>query len=332
MGQSNSSGSITVFCSSKKSKNGPKKKGKPESQLKLSVIKGLYLGFIPLVSKTLHQFTASETIMKIRKALPHQLTAKRFVHACAFLITEKLADGDYDGILVEYGAYTRGRDSDYDREVYFLNFEGESGLRYTEMTLKEFKENMQEANTIEDEKTKKKELINLPYLECRVNSVNLFHMLIERIIFGEDYKKNPTKCFYTVFSNEEARQKYFKTYKGENYSLLKYNCQNFVNKLIEASYATLIPDMKIEIINNQLCFCIEKIDYKNLNYYVPPCIAEALEKNEKIITQRLKEGKPRIVENNFLNFYDWNNFTEALDEAKKNLELEIEKTQSKKDK
>ena len=90
--------------------------------------------------------------------------------------------------------------------------------------------------------------------------------------------------------------------------------------------------MKIEIINNQLCFCIEKIDYNNLNYYVPPCIAEALEKNEKIITQRLKEGKPRIVENNFLNFYDWNNFTEALDEAKKNFELETEKTQSKKDK
>lgn len=313
MGQSNSSGCITVFCSSLKNKNGTiKKKGKSNCELMISLINHLYIGFIPLSFKFLHKFTFNDSIMKIRKFLPYQLTAKRFVHACAFLVTKKLDNGDYDGILVEYGAYTKSRDGDYDKEVFFLNFEKNTGLRYTEMTLKEFKAIMEEANSIVDEKTKKKVLINLPYLECNVNSVNLFHMLIDRIIFGEDYKKNPTKYFYSTFFNEENRKNFLNKYKGENYNLFKYNCQNFVNKLIEASYATLSREMMLKIINNELFVCMEKIDYKNLNYYVPPCIVEALEKNEKIIIQRLNEGKSNIVENNFRNFYNWDHFIECL--------------------
>lgn len=327
MGQSNSSssGCITVFCSSLKNKNGIiKKKGKYEVELKTSLINHLYIGFIPLSFKFLHKFTYNESIMKIRKFLPYQLTAKRFVHACVFLATKQLDNDDYDGILVEYGAYTKSRDGDYDREVFFLNFEGNTGLRYTEMTLKEFKANMEEANSIVDEKTKKKVLINLPYLKCNVNSVNLFHMLIERIIFGEDYKKNPTKYFYTTVFNEEERKNFLKAYKGEKYNLLKFNCQNFVGKLIEASYATLSREMKLKIINNELCVCIEQIDYKNLNYYVPPCIVEALEKNEKIIIQRLKEGKSNIVENNFRNFYNWDNFMECMLGAHQNFKMREE--------
>lgn len=54
-----------------------------------------------------------------------------------------------------------------------------------------------------------------------------------------------------------------------------------------------------------------------MKYYVPPNIVEALENNQKLIDQRLKEGKSRIVENNIKSFRDPYNFMESLYELDK---------------
>ena len=54
------------------------------------------------------------------------------------------------------------------------------------MTLDEFKTRMENEN---------KGTENVPYFQCVVHSVNFFHQLIERAIFGEEHAKNPTKIF-----------------------------------------------------------------------------------------------------------------------------------------
>jgi hypothetical protein len=103
----------------------------------------------------------------------------------------------------------------------------------------------------------------------------------------------------------------------KNYDLIQYNCQCFVTKIIEASYATIDPYVVETITNDRIDYIKLKIDYKNLKYYVPPNIVEALENNQKLIDQRLKEGKSRIVENNIKSFRDPYNFMESLYELDK---------------
>ena len=65
-------------------------------------------------------------------------------------------------------------------------FVWENGLRYTEMTLEQFKRRMNRLNQGTN---------NISYIKCNVNSINHFHQLIEKSIFGEKYSDNPTKIF-----------------------------------------------------------------------------------------------------------------------------------------
>ena len=62
----------------------------------------------------------------------------------------------------------------------------------------------------------------------------------------------------------------------------------------------------------------KKIDYDYLKLNVPPNIVDALEKNKKIIEQRIKEGKSTIVENNIASFYDFGNFMETMNQLEEN--------------
>ena len=228
-GSGNISGKIAVFSGPlrKIKDRPPRKPGKDKADLMLSKIDHLYIGLSPLGPKTFHNFTHS--IEKIRAKLPTFLVAKRWVHACVFLATTKLSNTNYDGILIEYGAYVEDTDT-YEHEIFYLE---KDGLRFTEMTLDEFKTRMENEN---------KGTENVPYFQCVVHSVNFFHQLIERAIFGEEHAKNPTKNFYQLFiGNEKLEDKFKNTYRGKNYDLIRYNCQCFVAKLIEASYATLVP-------------------------------------------------------------------------------------------
>ena len=305
-GSGNVSGIIAVGSGPlRKNKNKTvKKKGKKEWELFIEKIDHLYIGFLPLISNTMHKFT--NAIVGFRKIFPTFLFAKRWVHACVFLATKEMSNENYDGILLEYGAYIKDCD-DYEREVFFIN--GENGMRYTEMTLEEFKTRMIELNS---------ESGNIPFIKCNVNSINLFNNLIERTIYGEEYAKNPN-LFAPLFrlNDEKLNEKYLHSYNGKNYDLIKFNCQCFVTKIIEASYATIAPFVMQTVINNRLCYINLKIDYENMKYYIPPNIVEALERNKKLIDQRLKEGKTRIVENNIKSFINPHNFMESLFEMDK---------------
>ena len=222
------------------------------------------------------------------------------------MATKEINNENYEGILIEYGAYVKDCD-DYEREVFFIN--GENGLRYTEMTVEEFIRRMVQLNSGTG---------NIPFIKCNVNSVNTFFHLIERTIFGKNYTTNPN-LFSQLhrFKDKNLEEKYINSYNGKNYDLIQYNCQCFVTKIIEASYATIAPYVVETIINDRIDYIKLKIDYKNLKYYVPPNIVEALENNQKLIDQRLKEGKSRIVENNIKSFKDPYNFMESLYELDK---------------
>jgi hypothetical protein len=294
-GKGDLSGKSAVF-------SGPLRKNKSIStnkEEKLNVdlisrrIDHLYIGFTPLISKTMHKFT--NAIVGFRKLFPTFLFAKRWVHACIFLAIKELDKENYNGFLIEYGAYVEGSDN-YENKVYFV---GETGLRYTEMNLEEFKRRM----IIINEGTN-----NIPFLKCNVNSINLFQFLIDRIIFGNEFSNNPQKLYDNLMINEDFREKYCKTYCGENYNLITYNCQHFVSKLIEASYATIAPFVGYIKIGNFIYFQKLEINFDELKYHVPPNIVEALKRNEEIIAQRKKEGKSRIVENNISNFFYKNDF------------------------
>ena len=54
------------------------------------------------------------------------------------------------------------------------------------MTLEQFKRRMNRLNQGTN---------NIQYIKCNVNSINHFHHLIEKSIFGEKYSDNPTKIF-----------------------------------------------------------------------------------------------------------------------------------------
>ena len=305
-GSGASSGNVAISSGPlRKNKNMPEKKiGKKEWELKIQKIDHLYIGFIPLISKTMHKFTNS--IVGFRKIFPTFLFAKRWVHACILLATKEINNENYEGILIEYGAYVKDCD-DYEREVFFIN--GENGLRYTEMTVEEFIRRMIQLNSGTG---------NVPFIKCNVNSVNTFFHLIERTIFGKNYTTNPN-LFSRLhrFKDKNLEEKYINSYNGKNYDLIQYNCQCFVTKIIEASYATIDPYVVETITNDRIDYIKLKIDYKNLKYYVPPNIVEALENNQKLIDQRLKEGKSRIVENNIKSFRDPYNFMESLYELDK---------------
>ena len=239
---------------------GPKLRDKTELQILHFKFDELYIGFIPLGSTNLH--ILSNHLFDFRKKLPKGLGAKKFVHACAFV----KAHGSEDGILVEYGAYVKG-DDEYPYEVFYLK---DNGLRYTQMSFDQFIEIMDKENEPINKSDNK--IKNIPYIKCKINSLNLLYQLLFRTIFGELFHKNPELSLKKILYEEDYKEKYC----AEAYKLLNNNCQCFVAKLIEASFSIIDEDTFREY----LPFLSDrKIDYETLSYMIPTNIAEALEIN-----------------------------------------------------
>ena len=66
--------------------------------------------------------------------LPCVLSAASLVHAALFVPTNGC---DSEGVLIEYGAYDRRRDGDYEGQVHF--FEGRDGLRFVKINMLEIR-------------------------------------------------------------------------------------------------------------------------------------------------------------------------------------------------
>ena len=290
------SGNIFMLYSASRSMQNknkqPKKRDKSELSLLKSQVRELYIGFMPIGLPSLHRF--SNSILDFRKKLPPSLGAKKFVHACIFLKTNFSGEG----ILVEYGAYVEGDyPEDYPYEVIYYK---DNGLRYTQMNLDKFKEIMNSRNkeiNLPEEKIK-----NIPYIKCKINSSNLFYQLLFRTIFGEQLIKNPNLTLNKILFDEDYKEKYC----AEAYKLLKNDCQCFATKMIEASFCTIDTNNSIQENENKeyLPYLSDsKIDYNTLSYMIPTNIAKALENNQKLIEDRISEGRSTRVENN-INIFD----------------------------
>ena len=246
------SGLIATSFPILKMKKNDIEKGKTLGKIMISKIDHLYIGFTPLFIKAIHRFT--NYIANFRQKYPN-LLAKRCVHSNIFLATEKIKNDNYDDILIEYGTYRKDYD-DYKHEAFLID---KTGLRFTEMTLEEFKTRMISLNRGTN---------NIPYIKCNVNSRLSFHRLIENIIFGS----SNNSILYEILSDINENKIYIKTFSGKNYDLFTYNCQTFVAKLIEACQSTISLEDRLYSQN-----------YENLKVYIPPIIVEALEKNYNII-------------------------------------------------
>ena len=288
------SGNIFMLSSASRSwKNRdkqPKKRDKSELSLLKSNILELYIGFMPIgIWGFLGFHRLSNSIFNFRKLLPPILGAKKFVHACIFLLT----DYSGEGILVEYGAYLKG---DYhEKYPYEVIYYKDNGLRYTQMNLDIFKKIMIDEN--KDINLPEAKIKNIPYIKCKVNSSNLFYQLLFRTIFGEQLIKNPTWALNKILFNDDYKDQYC----AEAYKLLENDCQCFVTKMIEASFCTINTNNfnQEDEINEYLPYLPDsKIDYDTLSYMIPTNISKALENNQKKIEERISGRRSTCVENN----------------------------------
>ena len=277
----------------------PNLKNKSELKILFSKFDELYIGFRPIGSNNLH--ILSNHILNFRKKLPKGIGAKKFVHPSVFVKGENLEDG----ILIEYGVYFKSDDNYYPNEVF--QFKDNNGLRYTQMSFDQFKEIMNEEN--EPINKSNNEIKNIPYIKCKINSLNLLYQLLFRTIFGELFHKNPELSLKKILYDEEYKEKYC----AEAYKLLNNNSQNFVAKLIEYSFSTINKDNFRNENREYLPFLSDsKIDYETLSYMIPIDIAEALEKNEKKIEERILNGESNIVEDN-IDLYNKYDIVQYLD-------------------
>ena len=86
------------------------------------------------------------------------------------------------------------------------------------------------------------------------------------------------KFFYNILSNVKVNEEYLKKYCSRNYDLISFNCQCFVAKMIEASYATIAPTILYTIEKGKINYIFTRIDYEDLKFKVPPKIVEELQK------------------------------------------------------
>ena len=83
--------------------------------------------------------------------------------------------------------------------------------------------------------------------------------------------------------------------------------------MIEASFSTINKDNFGNENREYLPFLSDsKIDYETLSYMIPTDIAEALEKNEKKIEERILNGESNIVEDN-IDLYNKYDIVQYLD-------------------
>ncbi len=223
---------------------------KSQNELLNSLIKFVIIGITPL-NKELN----NNIIIKYsEKFFP---IGKKFSHISLFLGFEKV-EQDYDGVCIEYGQYKK------DDILYKHNEEfcvGESGLKYTQMSLNLYTKIIKHYN-------KNSENINCTLFSCNINSEIRFDILLQNVNIGE--KILNSNNFNNLIINEEILEEIENRYSVKNYNSILNNCQDFASSLLKEIKACLIcPSTR------------KKIDYKKLYSFLPGQIVDILEYNEK---------------------------------------------------
>ena len=223
---------------------------KSQNELLNSLIKFVVIGITPL-NKELN----NNIIIKYsEKFFP---IGKKFSHISLFLGFEKV-EQDYDGVCIEYGQYKKDDILYKHNEEFFV---GESGLKYTQMSLNLYTKIIKHYN-------KNSENINCTLFSCNINSEIRFDILLQNVNIGE--KILNSNNFNNLIIKEEILEEIENRYSVKNYNSILNNCQDFASSLLKEIKACLIcPSTR------------KKIDYKKLYSYLPGQIVDILEYNEK---------------------------------------------------
>ena len=223
---------------------------KSQNELLNSLIKFAVIGITPLNEKL-----NNKTIIKYsEKFFP---IGKKFSHISLFLGFEKV-EQDYDGVCIEYGQYKKDDILYKHNEEFFV---GESGLKYTQMSLNEYSKMIKYYNKSSENK-------NCCLFSCNINTEIRFDNLLQNVNIGE--KILNSNNFDDLIIKEEIIEEIENRYSVKNYNRILNNCQDFASSLIKEIKACLIcPSTR------------KKIDYKKLYSYLPGQIVDILEYNEK---------------------------------------------------
>ena len=223
---------------------------KSQNELLNSLIKFVVIGITPL-NKELNN---NMLIKYSEKFFP---IGKKFSHISLFLGFQKV-EQDYDGVCIEYGQYKKDDILYKHNEEFFV---GESGLKYTQMSLNLYTKIIKHYN-------KNSENINCTLFSCNINSEIRFDILLQNVNIGE--KILNSNNFNNLIINEEILEEIENRYSVKNYNSILNNCQDFASRTLKEIKACLIcPSTR------------KKIDYKKLYSFLPGQIVDILEYNEK---------------------------------------------------
>ena len=223
---------------------------KNQNELLNSLITFVVIGITPLND----ELNNNMLIKYSEKFFP---IGKKFSHISLFLGFQKV-EQDYDGVCIEYGEYKK------DDKLYKYHEEfcvGESGLKYTQMSLNEYTKMIKYYNKISENK-------NCCLFSCNINSEIRFDLLLQDVNIGE--KILNSNNFNNLIIKDEILEEIENRYSVKNYNSISNNCQDFASSLLKEIKAYIIcPSTR------------KKIDFKKLYSYLPGQIVDILEYNEK---------------------------------------------------
>ena len=206
---------------------------------------------------------------------------QKFCHISMFLGFQK-EENDYDGVCIEYGEYNKN-DILYQHNQEFFVFE--SGLKYTQMSLKEYIKMIEYYN-------KKSSNNKCILTSCNINSETRFDLLLQNLNIGE--KLLNSSNFNNLIVKEEILEEIENKYSVENYNSLLNNCQDFASRLLKEIKAWIIcPSTR------------KKIDFKKLYSYLPGQIVDTLKYNEENYKANYYS---EIIDNDISFFYKINKY------------------------
>ena len=223
---------------------------KSQNELLNSLITFVVIGITPLDD----ELNNNMLIKYSEKFFP---IGKKFSHISLFLGFEKV-EQDYDGVCIEYGQYKKDDILYKHNEEFFV---GESGLKYTQMSLNLYTKIIKHYN-------KNSENINCTLFSCNINSEIRFDILLQNVNIGE--KILNSNNFNNLIIKDEILEEIENKYSIKNYGNFTNNCQYFASKLLKEIKANIInPSTK------------KKIDFKKLTSYLPGQIVKILKYNEE---------------------------------------------------
>ena len=135
---------------------------------------------------------------------PAKICPSNLTHAAMILMND---DNPDVGILIEYGAYDRRREGDYRTEVHY--YQGNGGLRFTEMTIQQFEDLFTDEDVL---------------IPCYIENRMTLSTLIKR--------------------TQHSRKGHYHDWSKYEYNIVGQNCQLFVRKAIQVLGATRCRDIQ----------------------------------------------------------------------------------------